>query len=441
MEPIRFSCTKCQHVLRVGADKAGKKAKCPKCGTVLTIPAATAPAPAEAGAAAGKKEEPQPAPTPAKKDPFADDEDGGGSYGFRADEELSEQQKKERENIISMYEKREEGDEEEDEKRSEEKEKEEELLRQRRKQRKARLASMRKAPTDPEAWEKVRLGIMLVSIGVGIWLLNYFLHKLVLLFGLLGPSEYGFLAATELIDPERLNDVPPGDVPPLRVYRFVIGLLANGATVEASVWIFRIIAIFTLLRLVIDGVGYGMCMNVPPRSGARGVAIAALAVAAVNFLLALILILLPLMGAIPYTMVQLIAPEVALLGSNVERVEPIHVTWSWAPFWESLFAIILSTLFYAEPVLYCVFLRYCALSLKDERMEGIADALVRLGLGIAFIHMSFLLLSHSGTSEVLINLLRAIYFLGISFFLWQLIWMLLFCLNCRKRIDRIIRGV
>lgn len=40
MSTITFNCTKCGQAMRVGADKAGRKAKCTKCATILTIPAA-----------------------------------------------------------------------------------------------------------------------------------------------------------------------------------------------------------------------------------------------------------------------------------------------------------------------------------------------------------------------------------------------------------------
>jgi hypothetical protein len=38
---ITFTCYSCGQVLKVGSDKAGKKAKCIKCGTILTIPVAS----------------------------------------------------------------------------------------------------------------------------------------------------------------------------------------------------------------------------------------------------------------------------------------------------------------------------------------------------------------------------------------------------------------
>jgi hypothetical protein len=43
METITFRCTACKHVLKIGADKAGRKAKCVKCGTPLIIPASSDP--------------------------------------------------------------------------------------------------------------------------------------------------------------------------------------------------------------------------------------------------------------------------------------------------------------------------------------------------------------------------------------------------------------
>lgn len=43
--PIEFRCHQCQKLLRTKDDTAGKQAKCPQCGTVLTVPSSTAAAP------------------------------------------------------------------------------------------------------------------------------------------------------------------------------------------------------------------------------------------------------------------------------------------------------------------------------------------------------------------------------------------------------------
>jgi hypothetical protein len=53
MATISFQCYSCHQVLKVGQDKAGKKGKCPKCGTMLTIPIAST-----------VQAEPPPAPKP-----------------------------------------------------------------------------------------------------------------------------------------------------------------------------------------------------------------------------------------------------------------------------------------------------------------------------------------------------------------------------------------
>ena len=53
MDFITFRCTACQHGMKVGADKAGRKAKCPKCQTELTIPKSETVVAAAARARAG----------------------------------------------------------------------------------------------------------------------------------------------------------------------------------------------------------------------------------------------------------------------------------------------------------------------------------------------------------------------------------------------------
>jgi len=81
--PIQFSCTNCDKTLRVKDESAGKRAKCPACGTVLQIPAASAAAsPALAPAP------PQPAAQPAGGEsnfPDFDQPSGAASSGNEFD--------------------------------------------------------------------------------------------------------------------------------------------------------------------------------------------------------------------------------------------------------------------------------------------------------------------------------------------------------------------
>lgn len=73
MSTITFQCSGCNQTLRVSADKAGKKVKCPKCGAVLPIPLAEEQAERVKPAAAPAPVPARPAPPPVPRE-VADDE-------------------------------------------------------------------------------------------------------------------------------------------------------------------------------------------------------------------------------------------------------------------------------------------------------------------------------------------------------------------------------
>lgn len=70
--PISVTCDKCQTVISASASKAGQRAKCPRCGDLVQIPAAGSPGPATAPKASGipqpaaAKRKTSPAPQPAE---------------------------------------------------------------------------------------------------------------------------------------------------------------------------------------------------------------------------------------------------------------------------------------------------------------------------------------------------------------------------------------
>jgi len=80
---IEFRCSQCNQLLRVSDASAGKNARCPKCQTLMTVPAAGTSAPAPLSTPVLEPPlPPQFNPPPAEsKDPFAFLNSGGGGGG------------------------------------------------------------------------------------------------------------------------------------------------------------------------------------------------------------------------------------------------------------------------------------------------------------------------------------------------------------------------
>lgn len=434
MDIITFQCDKCDKVMRIGADKAGKKAKCNRCGANLVIP--------------NQSQAISENPAPKAKVSFFGDEDSGGVYSFLEDaetaESLEEQKKKSKQDrkvdIKDLYksddEDEDEDEEEIDEEEERKKEMEEERLRDINRSRREALQAARKTPMDIVAWEKVRLGFILIAIGVGFWMASVFLQKLVFLFGLGYTNDYANVATNQLLDKKEMLDPEIGMVPTLHRTRFIVGLVGGSEMIEMNLWLYRISYLFTLIQLVCTGTGYVFCISAPSRFGAKGLAIALLPVVVISFILTLFLKLLPMSGAYTYTMIQLLAPEVGIMRANIERVIPIHVFWAAAPFWESLLAILLHLTTFGELVLFCIFMHSVAKIIKDEKLEKETNPLTRLGLSVGFILMGFLLLINTGTTEVLINVLWIVYIFTSCFYFWFLIWFMIVLFKTRERIRK-----
>ncbi|HUT93141.1 MAG TPA: DUF975 family protein [Thermoguttaceae bacterium] len=67
--PIEFRCTQCSRLLRTQDETAGKKAKCPECGTILTIPIPGASPEMSAPPPVGPPRSPAVPPSPASPPP------------------------------------------------------------------------------------------------------------------------------------------------------------------------------------------------------------------------------------------------------------------------------------------------------------------------------------------------------------------------------------
>ena len=388
MALITFHCPACKLVLKISADKAGRKAKC-RCGAELTSPLISEDLPAAAAAASA----------PAARSTGADDDDAVTGYGLAAEPEPALEKPKEQpkeQKVISPRD-------------------EEELERKRR-----RRAALRKAPMDPVRWERVRTGILLVAVSTYLWVGALILRQVFLGIGIINGPEYAAAADVPVLLPEA--NPPVGQELELDKTKFAIALLAGTDSVDTGTTLLLIAQVLVVLQGLTAVAGYAICLSVPPRFGTFGMALTALCLAGLNLILQLVFKLLPVTGSMDYIMIPLVTPEITMTIANVGRLVPLHVYWSDAPFWEILVALVIQIFYYAEPVIFCIFLRSAALSIRDETLQAKANAMILLALGTAFALVAYYLLAATGTSEVAGWVMRAIYSLWLAFLLGQLLW-------------------
>jgi hypothetical protein len=200
-----------------------------------------------------------------------------------------------------------------------------------------------------------------------------------------------------------------------------LAALASGAdSIDLGLWLCRGAQFLALIAGLTLITGYVICLAVPDRFGTRGIVKALIVLGSVNILLGLVFRMLPYFGAMDYTIIPVAAPEVAFNNANIDRIVPISLLLSSLPFLDYFLAFLILLSLFAEPILFCVFLRAVAKSMKDEDLDIQTQGLVRLGLGTSFIFLFFLMTSMAGTSEVLLWALRAVYILGCCFYIGQL---------------------
>jgi hypothetical protein len=241
MEFITFQCYACGQMLKVGADKGGRKAKCHKCGTVLTIPVASAEPPAAPPPASGVTPapgSPRSLPPPAPAAPAVPAAPAGPTPVAPIDDEELD--------ALPQPRRR---------RRAEDDDYEDEDIRDR-----------VRRPEQP-AWPRVRVGLLLVFIGgcvlAGAVFLQLIAHMVftiltVRVLSLSSPSQFSV---------ENLSAIDSL----LKTFRVL-------QRVEVFV---HLAAALTLI------VGYVFCMLGPNRRGSMGLAIATLGAAAVELILTL----------------------------------------------------------------------------------------------------------------------------------------------------------
>jgi hypothetical protein len=390
MDAITISCASCQHTMRFGHDKAGKKAKCPKCGALVVI------------AAPEKNGEAAPLPEPAPK---VEEKEELGAYGATE--------------VIAA----------EDRNKVDEKKKPD-----KKKKKPPKLARKIKALENADEWDKVRAGLIFVFMGVCFWGAAHALQGLYVALGIVDYTEYTRALAEELATrrqpfPER------GQFWDVNTLNILLSMIAGGGFLGLAKGCLIIGALLRLAQVAVSLLGYVMCAQVPPRYGTTTAAFTLLGLGGWNLLAVLGLMVLPVLGVYQYYLVPLLTPEVALTEYNMERSLPINVLWMASPFWEGLLNAFIQFLYYLEPVIGCSFIWSIGLSIKEVKLQEQAQSLTQLGLGQFFVLLSFHMISMAGTTPVLVTVLRVLYVLWFAFLLLFILSYAALLLKTREILD------
>jgi hypothetical protein len=400
MDAIIVRCKKCTHAMKFSAEKAGKKAKCPKCEAIVVVQAdeeaqEKEAAPTEAAAA----------PVEKVVDP---DDDPTGGYGVFTDPEL-EQIMKQRA-----------AEEEARTKKKKDKKKLPKMLRK------------MKVIADAESWAKVRLGMMFTFVGVCIWIVAHLAQGSYVVIGKVEFPEFALQVAGNLEVRAGENDLPnQGQFWELDDINLYLGMIAGRDFVGFARAMLTLACLLYLLQAIAWFGGYVISLSVPRRFGTFGQLIAGMVLGFVNFLTMFALKILPVLGVISYVMVPLITPEIALTEYNMERQMPLHVLWSGAPFWENFVNLLVKFVFYLQPTFGCIFLWSVGTAMRDDHIEKSAKGLTQMSLGTFFILFSFHMLSLCGASPVLVIVLRVFYIVWYCFLFLFMLQYASLLLKCR----------
>lgn len=394
MDTITFRCSACQHVMKVGADKAGRKAKCPKCASPIVVPDAEPAAPAKApepGPALATAEE----PAPFKYVDKDDDDDGQKTYTMTQDDAAAKP-------VVEIKSK---------------------LTTPKGPGRKIskKLAKI----TDAKQWVKVGLGLQIVAGGLFVWLFAFLLYRLPLVVGLAMGEEYAVQAN------ERLVTSPPEYGKPAEVdyCAYAITLLSGNMVGGFMIWVVRFSQVIYLLMYLPLAAGYALCLVVPPRYGTKLQLTVIIGLAGANALFGIIFKLLPMLGVYEYTILPIAVPEIVMISMNVDRLESLYTFWLKLPVLEMFWTLLMTLMFYLEPALIGVFLRAVGKGIKSEVLENKAMTIMKLGFSQLYVQMCFILVALCGTSEVLLSVLRVLYVIGMCFFIGQLVYTGMVCLS------------
>jgi hypothetical protein len=436
---ITFRCSSCKQGLKVGADKAGRKIKCTKCGTPLTIPAASPNEPAKGA---------KPAPTASSgKHGFEEDEDAGGVYGIDLSSEAKPETPEPQRRLAKDKDEDDEGAEEEEELDPEEIAERDEALRRRllglaegeedeeQEENRPRRRKPR-AKLDPQALQRVRLASILVVASVGILGVAVLLRQVSVLVGLFSPSTYG-----QVVDELHPHyQLPFNEENTVEVPRLVVALFGGLTNLDTNLLLIRLGQVLMIFQGGVMVAACVICLPAPKRFGAKGLILATLIVASVNLLTGILFRLLPMVGAMNFLLVPLVGPEIAMKDSNIDRILPLHLLWSGNPYLQVLITVFVILCSFAELALFPLFMRAIAQTVKSDKLEQKTLSFIQLAVSQIFMQLAYQLLAMAGTSDVMIAyILPAVYWLAFGFFIWQLVWYVLLLLEARTVIQTALR--
>ena len=369
METITFRCRTCQMVLKVGADKAGRTAKCSKCGKPLTIPSKSETAP----------------PPPAQPKPAVSEDDDDGRGGYQLLEGLSAEQVQQ------------------------------DLA-------KPPAAPALKGPgrkrtkkqaqiINPDEWRRVGLGARIIAAGLCIWLAGNLLYMVPIVMGLVAGSEYAAAADERLAGSgsDKLN-----------MLHYAVGVITGNAGFSTGLLLFRLSQIVHVVQWLVLLVGYFICLAAPNHFGTRLQILVLFGLAFVNMGILVGFKLLPMFGAHSYILLPFVFPEVAMSEMNSDRSESILTFWMKQPVLEVYGAILMTALLYLEPAMIATFLTAVGKSVRSADLEAKGSTAMTIGYSQLFIQTAWIMAAVCGSSSVLLWLIKVIYTLGTAFFFYQL---------------------
>jgi hypothetical protein len=382
--------------MKFAADKAGKKAKCPKCKTILTIPAA------------------EQANGPVAATP-SDDDDAG--YGVIVDHELEER-------------------------RRQEEEAERKRLKELRKKKAPKVQKKFKSLPDAEAWEKVQFGLLFIFLGTCVWALTHMLQGMWIGLGSVEFTDHSRLV-TELIERQMAARVDRGDPPipedgrfwEFSTYHLLVAMAAGRGFVGFAKFCLIVNLILYPIQQILWIVGFLLCLPVPRHHGTMGLLITTVVLGGFNLIFFFFFRLLPTTGLYRYYLIPYFIPEVMFTEYNMDRVYPFFMLWSPSPFWESILAIFLQFVNTLQPVIGVIFLWCCATSLKATRVEDNANGVAQTGFSQYFLWLAFLMIALCGTTPVLVWVLRILYVMWYSALLMFIVRYALLTWRCRDLLE------